>query len=124
LFAAAPIGAHGAIHRTPKGDHPMKLCLPLVLLVLAFLLSGCAQYWYQDGKTFTQCQQDRADCFDQLQKRTDFNTLVVDYEIKFMNDCMQSKGYKLVTADKLPLNARREEPESSLHWRARGIAGQ
>ena len=98
----------------------------LVLMFLsAFLLflSGCAKYWYQEGKSFDECKRARAECFDQLTKRTDFTSPTVDYEIKYMNECMQAKGYREVSAKELPMNVRREEPESSLHWRARGVAG-
>ena len=92
------------------------------LIVTSLLLSGCAQYWYQDGKTFQQCKQDRQACFDALSKRTDF-VGTGDYEFKFLTECMQDKGYRLVKEDELPLDVRRESPDTSLHWRAKGIAG-
>jgi PBP1b-binding outer membrane lipoprotein LpoB len=96
----------------------------LVLLAAIILLpSGCAKYWYQEGKTFDECQQARAQCFEELKKRTDFSNPSAEYEIQFMTECMQSKGYRTVSADELPLDVRREEPQSSLHWRTKGIAG-
>ncbi len=86
-------------------------------------LSGCSTYWYQEGKTFEECRQARDACFAELQKRTDFSYPTVEYEIKFMNECMASKGYREVKNKELPLDARRQEPESTLHWRIRGLAG-
>jgi hypothetical protein len=47
----------------------------------------------------------------------------MEYELKFMNDCMWKKGYREVSQEELPLDAKRQEPESSFHWRTRGIAG-
>jgi hypothetical protein len=95
----------------------------LLLSVLVLIPAGCAKYWYQEGKSFDECKQARAECFKELQKRTDFSSPTADYEIKYMNECMQAKGYREVSAKELPLDARREEPESSFHWRSRGIAG-
>lgn len=95
----------------------------LLILLLPLILSGCATYWYQEGKSFNECKQARDECFQELKKRTDFSTPGADYEIKFMNECMQSKGFREVSAKELPLDVRRQEPETSLHWRARGLAG-
>jgi hypothetical protein len=85
--------------------------------------SGCTQYWYQEGKTFAECQQDRDACFKELQKRSDM-TGTMTYEFKFMEQCMTEKGYKLVGEDKLPLGARRQEPDVTLQWGMKGIAGE
>jgi hypothetical protein len=85
-------------------------------------VSGCTQYWYQEGKSFTECQQDRSACFEDLKKRSDLSGNL-DYEFKFMEECMKEKGYQLVTEDKLPLNARRQDPDVTLHWFMKGIAG-
>jgi len=90
---------------------------------LVFLPAGCAKYWYQEGKSFDECKKARAECFEELKKRTDFSSPTVEYEMKYMNECMQEKGYRQVSAKELPLEVRREEPESSLHWRTRGLAG-
>jgi hypothetical protein len=95
----------------------------LCLGVLFLLFGGCAKYWYQEGMSFNECKQAQADCFAELSKRTDFSSPTVEYEIKYMNECMQAKGYREVSASELPIDARRQEPETSLHWRARGIAG-
>jgi hypothetical protein len=102
----------------------MKLCMLLIVSGALCLLSGCAEYWYQEGKTFNECKAARAECFQELKKRTDFADPTAEYEVKFMNECMREKGYREVKADELPLSAKREEPDTALHWRARGLAGQ
>lgn len=90
------------------------------------LAAGCQQkYWYQEGKTFDDCKADRADCRAELLKRADLN-YVSDYERRFMENCMQQRGYRLVPAKELPLDARREEPNvaSAVPWdRSYGVAG-
>lgn len=95
----------------------------LLLAILPLMLAGCAKYWYQEGKTFDECQQARDECFAELKKRTDFSHPTVEYEIQFMNECMQSKGYREIKNSEIPLDAKRQEPETTLHWRARGLAG-
>jgi hypothetical protein len=95
----------------------------LLLLSSVFFLAGCSKYWYQEGKTFDECKQARGECFAELKKRTDFSNPTIDYELEFMNDCMMKKGYREVSQDELPLDVKREEPPSSLHWRTRGVAG-
>jgi len=95
----------------------------MFLLPLILFSAGCSKYWYQEGKSFQECKQARTECFEELKKRTDFSNPTADYEIKFMNECMQSKGYREVSAKELPLDVRREEPETTLHWRTRGLAG-
>ena len=95
----------------------------LIMLLFVLLTSGCSKYWYQEGKTFDECRWNRAECFAELQKRSDFSNMTMEYEINFMQDCMIKKGYRAVSQDELPLDVKRQEPESSLHWRSRGVAG-
>jgi PBP1b-binding outer membrane lipoprotein LpoB len=99
-----------------------KLIVSLFLSSIIFL-TGCSKYWYQEGKSFEECKNARNECFAELKKRSDLSNLTVEYEIKFMNDCMTKKDYREVSQDELPLDAKREEPDSSFHWRARGLAG-
>lgn len=94
----------------------ITFCISLVIF------SGCTQYWYQEDVSFDQCKQDRKACLDALMQRSDMS-YVTDYEIKFMESCMQEKGYRLVGKDELPMEVKRQEPETSLHWRMKGIAG-
>lgn len=92
------------------------------VLLCGLLVTGCTQYWYQEGASYEQCKQDRSDCFSDLQKRTDFvNT--GNYEFEYMIRCMEEKGYILVEESELPLEVKRTGPDSSLHWRTKGLSG-
>jgi hypothetical protein len=95
----------------------------IILGCFACLFQGCSSYWYQEGKSFEECEQARAQCRNELLKRSDFKNLTVQYEVEFMKDCMGQKGYKQTYQNDLPLNVKREEPDSTLHWRAVGLAG-
>lgn len=106
----------------------MKSFLVLLLLVLICLFTGCAKYYYQEGKTFNECSSACKDCYTELQKRLAVQTRRPgDYAHKFMEDCMERKGYSLVTEDKLPLDVKRQKPDTTLqgylYGYRRGIAG-
>ena len=100
----------------------MKQFLTFVMLAtLLYCLTGCAQYWYQEGKTYKQCLADYQACQEELVKYTDTNsTNIGGYETKFIDECMMEKGYKAVTEDKLPLKVKRKDPPK---WYLKGIAG-
>ena len=102
----------------------MKTIMFLPIALVLLFSCGCSQYWYQKTKTFDQCGKDRQDCFNELQKRTDFGNVTTEYEVEFMEECMAKKGYEAVEQDKLPIEVKRQEPPSSLHWRAKGVAGK
>lgn len=109
-------------------DDVMKGFAVLFLLGLICIFSGCAQYYYQEGKSFNECASARKDCDAELQKRVvDQAHSSIGYEHKFMKACMEQKGYKLVTEDKLPLDVKRQDPDSSLkgflYGYRRGMAG-
>jgi hypothetical protein len=106
----------------------MKSSAVIFLLGLICFFTGCAKYYYQEGKTFNECANARKDCDAELQKRlADQSHSTSGYEHKFMEDCMAQKGYRLVTEDKLPLDVKRQDPDSSLegflYGYRRGIAG-
>ena len=100
----------------------------IVLLFFAAICSctGCARYYYREGTSFEQAKRDCANCMSELEKRVT-NEKPGDYEHKFMEDCMKREGYDLVSEDKLPLSAKREDPDMSmrgfLYGRRRGLAG-
>lgn len=100
----------------------------IVLLLFAAICSctSCARYYYREGTSFEQAQKDRAACMVELEKRVT-DAKPGDYEHKFMEECMRQKGYDLVSEDKLPLSAKREDPDMSmrgfLYGRRRGLAG-
>jgi len=104
----------------------MKRFVIVVLLSLFGLTAGCGQqYWYQEGKTFDECSVDRASCRKELMRRTELRR-IGEYERKFMEDCMQQKGYRLVKEKELPLGVRREDSDipSEVPWaRGYGVAG-
>jgi hypothetical protein len=104
----------------------MKNLISILLICLICISAGCAQYYYQEGKTFEQCAKDREDCLSQVKKLMG-STTPGSYEYKFMEECMKSRGYKLVTENKLPLDVKRQDPDMStlgqLYGRRRGIAG-
>lgn len=102
----------------------MRLYILLIVSGVLCLLSGCSKYWYQEGKTFNECRMDREECFQELKKRTDFENSTSEYEIKYMNDCMRQKGYRVVSQKELPLDVKREEADRSSNWRNCGLAGQ
>ena len=101
-----------------------RLTLTTLLLLIFAFLSGCTTYWYQTDKTFDQCRQDRKDCLEELKKYSSNWQKMGNYEFKFMEECMLSKGYTPVKEDKLPLKVKRQDPDRMLHARLRGIAGK
>ena len=101
----------------------MKTYGCILLLSIAAFSSGCSKYWYQEGKTFDECKQDRMDCFNELKKRSDMRGSA-NYDFEFMEECMVQKGYRLVTQKQLPLDVKRLNPDRTLHVRMRGIAGE
>lgn len=94
----------------------------ITLVILTCFSTGCETYYYRQNVPIEQCKKDRKNCVDELKKYSTFQE-IGDYELKFMEDCMKKKGYLLVTEDKLPTKVRREEPDTSLHWKLHGVAG-
>lgn len=106
----------------------MRCCAGALLVILVCFCSGCAKYYYQEGKSFTQCNKDRAECLVELDKRLAVKSQRPGgYEHKFIEDCMKGRGYRLVTEGKLPLGAKRQDPDQTLrgmlYGQRRGIAG-
>ncbi|MBN2138651.1 MAG: hypothetical protein JW720_12660 [Sedimentisphaerales bacterium] len=109
----------------------MRVFCAAVLLILGCILSGCGSYYYQDGKTLTECKADFQECHAELQKYQDPDELedparfnaAYDYEHKFMDTCMEERGYKAVSKRKLPLRVKREDVDP---WvlTERGLAGE
>lgn len=99
-----------------------------LFLCLICLLAGCDKYYYQEGKTFKECAQDRHECVTELKRRLGVvSRRPGGYEYKFIEDCMKHRGYRLVTEGKLPLGVKRLDPDQSMHGKIygyrRGIAG-
>lgn len=107
----------------------MRCWVGNALVIILCLCSGCAKYFYQEGKTYNQCLKDRYDCIQEVNKRLAIQTNSSGgYKHKFIEDCMIRRGYRLVTEDELPLTAKRLDPAQTLHGflygQRRGIAGQ
>ncbi|MHC4705686.1 MAG: hypothetical protein ACYS8I_01185 [Planctomycetota bacterium] len=106
----------------------MRCWAGVLLVILVCFCCGCAKYYYQEDKSFDQCRIDRAECVVELNKRLAVQSKRPGgYEYEFVEDCMKSRGYELVTEGKLPLGAKRQDPAHTLHGflygQRRGIAG-
>jgi hypothetical protein len=100
----------------------MKRLIVLILLVCSIFLTGCSTYWYQEGKSFNECKQDRDECVTELQKYYDLDHIDKP-ERDFMENCMIDKGYILLPEDKLPPRVKRQDPDRSFYWFTNGLAG-
>jgi hypothetical protein len=93
----------------------------VVIACFLYCLTGCAQYWYQEGKTYKQCAADLKECQEEMLKYTNVDSINIGgYETKFIEHCMKEKGYKSVTENDLPLRVKRTDPPK---WYLRGVAG-
>lgn len=108
----------------------MARCATLLSLVLVCFVSGCAKYYYQEGRTLEDCRQDAKGCYADFKKVQDpeyreevprYN-IVYDHEGNFLDACMDDKGYEIVTEKKLPLSVKREAPDRWVRSH-RGLAG-
>ncbi len=106
----------------------MRRWAAILLVTLTCFCTGCAKYYYQGGKSFVECKEDRAGCTAELNKRLAVQSQRPgDYEYKFIEDCMKNRGYRLVTEGRLPLGVKRQDPAQTLrgilYGQRRGIAG-
>ncbi len=104
----------------------MKIVTVILLVCVSLLFAtGCGSYWYQEGKTYEQCKQDIKECMTELSKYEDLNSPYSStfYADDFEKDCMQKKGYKLYSEDKLPMHTKRQTLTGVLSSNY-GIAGR
>ncbi len=92
-----------------------------ILLVFSCLIFGCT-YWYQPAKSYDQCAQDLQQCYEELQKYADMNSIEC-YEVNFVKDCMRQKGYELLPEGKLPKFVKRRDPTVDSFWVLAGVSG-
>ena len=94
-----------------------------LLLAMTCFATGCgAKYWYHKGKTFDECYADHRACYEELETLTN-QTQLGDLELKIIEDCMRSKGYRLIAEGHLPYPTKSLRPDRTVHYRLRGIAG-
>jgi len=100
----------------------MKKSLTIVALAaLSYFFGGCT-YWYQPETSFTQCQRDFQQCYTELKKYADMRD-IGNYEVDFIKECMQQKGYTLTLEDDLPMKVKRVDPDMDTFWLLAGMAG-
>lgn len=100
----------------------MKFSGLMLTVLLCVVLSGCTQYWYQEGKSFADCQRDFKDCRTEMKQYKDGGQIDMGvYSDRFEKECMEEKGYELVGEGDLPIRVKRQ---SSMNEGQRyGIAG-
>ena len=101
----------------------MRKSMYVTAMLCMVLSAGCTKYWYQPGKTIDQCQADHNYCLEELKKYSSNWQKMGDYEMDFLEDCMKNKGYTPYKEDELPLKVKRTDPDRTLSWRLKGIAG-
>jgi hypothetical protein len=94
----------------------------LIVLLLCFV-TGCATYWYQEGKTFDETKQDQLECFEEMKRYSSNWEDLGKQEFKLMEDCMGQRGYRLVTEGKLFVRVKREPADPNVPWMIHGVAG-
>jgi hypothetical protein len=104
------------------GGGNMRNVTVIILLTAVLTLSNGCSYWYQEGTSFADAEQASKDCLAQLEMRSEMRTFE-NYEINYMNDCLEAKGFKRRWPNELPTQARRELPELSKYWLLKGTAG-
>jgi len=104
---------------------------PVILGCLCVLATGCSRnsYWYQQGKTFTQAEQDCRECYHRAQvlaseanwkqrldgpaarSETTDTQWSYAYQDSQFRRCMKRRGYRLVSERELDKSTKRQ----SLH---------
>jgi len=94
----------------------------LMVLLLCFF-SGCATYWYQEGKTFGESKQDQLECYEEMKRYSSNWENLGKQEFELMEDCMGQRGYRLVTERELFVRVKREPADPNVPWMIHGVAG-
>lgn len=95
----------------------------VIFMVVPLYFSGCATYWYQEGKSFEECKQDRQTCFEEMKNYSPEWEKLGKYEFELMENCMIQKGYRLVRERQLYLTVKREDPDLEVPWIIHGVSG-
>jgi hypothetical protein len=94
----------------------------LMVLLLCFV-TGCATYWYQEGKTFEECKQENLECYEEMKRYSSNWEDLGSQEFELMEDCMGQRGYRLVTERELFVRVKREPADPNVPWMIHGVAG-
>ncbi|UCD52977.1 MAG: hypothetical protein JSW27_10125 [Phycisphaerales bacterium] len=100
-----------------------RLYVVLLPVVIGYAAGCSTSYWYQEGKTFDECYEDHRACYKELAELTT-QTEFGDRELKIIDDCMKSKGYRLKAESHLPYPTKTLKPDRTIHYRLHGIAGR
>ena len=87
-----------------------KSLLVVSLLVLLASLTGCTKFWYQEAKTYGECERDLQQCVAEMHRYSNKDINLGVYDVSFERSCMEQKGYRLVKERSLPLRVRRQGP--------------
>ena len=99
----------------------MKRVFVAVSFLILLQSAGCS-YWYQGGVTFDECEQDLEQCYYSLTNYSDMHE-IRNYEVDFIKDCMECKGYTLTLEDDLPTMVKRRDPYMDTFWLLAGTSG-
>ena len=97
-----------------------RICL-LILIILFCFSTGCT-YWYQQDRTFKECDEDLQQCLRELKEYADMSD-IGNYEVNFIKNCMTQKGYTLFLEDSLPATVKRRDPTRDTFWLLAGVSG-
>jgi hypothetical protein len=99
----------------------LKRLITVILIILFCFSTGCT-YWYQQGRTFNECEEDLQQCLSELNKYADMSD-IGNYEVNFIKNCMTRKGYTLFLEDSLPVTVKRRDPAMNTFWLLAGVSG-
>ena len=100
-----------------------RVITAILILIPMLLFTGCTKYWYQEEKSFLECEQDLDQCHSEMKRyRDDVQHSLGVYDLRFEEECMKEKGYRLVTERQLSLRIKRRGPDTSREQK-HGVAG-
>ncbi len=106
-----------------NGWQMKNLVLCFVSILVLCLSSGCARYWYNKDKTFTECKNDYIECRIGADMAIDNDDCLCSEKIRYEEKCMKAKGYRLISEGSLNSSARRR-PADEIYGEKYGIAGK
>ena len=86
------------MHKNIKSNKISFTFILCICIIFIFLISSCATYYYQEGKTLEQAQQDLGTAYSHF----------LDSPFLFAKQA-KLKGYQELTKDKLPEGTRTQQ---------------